>query len=138
MSYFEWTRGIELGHTEIDEQHKRLLLLGEALVEPLIGSAAQKSSATQLQTLIDFTQEHFAFEEDLMRSMTYPGASVHAGCHTMLLSDLRNYCNRVQRGLHTDSYGLTSFLWHWIVLHIGSEDRDLVVWLKSHEQDGGR
>jgi len=138
VTYFEWTSGIELGHTEIDEQHRRLLLLGEDLVEPLISSAAHKSSATRLQPLIDFSQEHFAFEEGLMRSTDYPGAREHAGCHTMLLADLRNYCFREQRGLHTDPFGLTSFLWHWIVLHIGSEDRDLVIWLKSHEPDGGR
>jgi hemerythrin len=68
-----------------------------------------------------------------MRSMGYPGADEHASVHTLLLADLRKYCFRVQRGLHTDSVGLTSFLWHWIVLHIGSEDRDLVIWLKSHD-----
>jgi hemerythrin-like metal-binding protein len=137
VAYFEWTSGIELGHTEIDEQHKRLLLLGEDLVEPLTNSAARKPSATRLQALIDFAQEHFAFEEGLMRSTGYPGAGEHAGCHTMLLVDLRNYCFRVERGLHTDPFGVISFLWHWIVLHIGSEDRDLVIWLKSHEPDGG-
>ena len=138
MAYFEWTSDIELGHTEIDEQHKRLLLLGEDLVEPPIGSPAHKPSATQLQALIDFAQEHFAFEEGLMRSMGYPGADEHASAHTLLLADLSKYCFRVQRGLHTDPVGLTSFLWHWIVMHIGSEDRDLVIWLKSHEPDGER
>jgi len=135
MNYFEWTSGIELGHTEIDEQHKRLLLLGGDLVEPLIGSAACEPIDTQLQALIDFAQEHFAFEQDLMQSTGYPGAVEHTTFHTLLLADLRKYCYRVERGLHTDRVGLASFLWHWIVLHIGSEDRNLVIWLKSHELD---
>jgi hemerythrin-like metal-binding protein len=135
MNYFEWTSGIELGHTEIDEQHKRLLLLGEDLVEPLIGSAACEPIDTQLQALIDFAQEHFAFEQDLMQSTGYPGAVEHTTFHTLLLADLRKYGFRVERGLHTDRVGLASFLWHWIVLHIGSEDRNLVIWLKSHELD---
>jgi hemerythrin len=135
VTYFEWSGGIELGHAEIDGQHKRLLLLGEDLVEPPISSAVHKPSATKLQALIDFAQEHFAFEENLMRSMGYPGADEHANVHTLLLADLRKYCFRVQRGLHTDPAGLTSFLWHWIVLHIGSEDRDLVIWLKSNDPD---
>jgi len=133
VNYFEWTSGIELGHSDIDEQHKRLLLLGEGLVKPQAGSAANGPSAAQLLALIDCAQEHFAFEEGLMRSMAYPGAQQHSNVHMLLLVDLRNYCIRVQRGLHTDYVGLTSFLWHWIVLHIGSEDRDLVTWLKSHE-----
>lgn len=138
MTYFEWTSVIELGHIKIDEQHKRLLVLGEDLVGPLISSAAPKPSATQVQALIDFAQEHFAFEEGLMRSTDYPRADEHASFHTSLLADLRKYCFRVQRGLHTDPIGLISFLWHWIVLHIVSEDRDLVIWLKSHEPDDGR
>lgn len=136
MSYFKWAYGIELDHAEIDEQHKRLLLLGEELVEPLIGSMKLIASGTQLQALIDFAQEHFAFEENLMRSSSYPGTDEHARLHTLLLADLRAYCSRMERGLHTDPVGLISFLWHWIVLHIGSEDRTLVTWLKSNNQDG--
>jgi hypothetical protein len=56
VTYFEWTSGIELGHAEIDGQHKRLLLLGEDLVETPISSAAHRPNATQLQALIDFAQ----------------------------------------------------------------------------------
>lgn len=138
MSYFEWTRGIELGHTEIDEQHRRLILLGEDLVEPLISPAADHPNTIGLQSLIDFAQEHFTFEEGLMCTLAYPGADGHARFHALLLADLRTYCCRMQQGLHTDPVGLISFLWHWIVLHIVSEDRDLVIWLKSREPDRGR
>ena len=143
MTYFEWTDGIALGHTEIDEQHKRLLLLGADLVEPLISSAAPKPIATRLHALIDFAQGHFAFEEGLMRAKGYPGADEHAIFHTSLLADLRKHCFRLERGLPTDTVGLISFLWHWITLHIVSEDRVLVNWLNSHslnshEPDGGR
>ena len=134
MTYFEWNSAIEIGHAEIDEQHKRLLLLGQAAVELL--SAEHKPDATQLQALIDFAQEHFAFEEGLMRSAGYPGADQHAKYHSSLLTELRTYCFKVQRGIHTNPVG-RFFLWNWIVPHIDSADRDLVVWLKSHEPDGG-
>jgi len=127
-----------LGYTEIDEQHKRLLLLGADLVEPLISSAAPKPIATRLHALIAFAQGHFAFEEGLMRANAYPGADEHAIFHTSLLADLRKHCFRLEQGLPADTVGLISFLWHWIVLHIVSEDRVLVNWLKSHDPDGGR
>lgn len=134
MTYFEWTSAFEIGHAEIDEQHKRLLLLGQAAVELL--SAEHKPDTTQLQALIDFAQEHFAFEEGLMRSAGYPGADQHAKYHSSLLTELRTYCFKAQRGLHTNPVG-RFFLWNWIVPHIDSADRDLVVWLNSHEPDGG-
>lgn len=67
MAYFEWTVAIELGHPQIDDQHRQLLLLGEAVVDPLLSAAEHRPGAAQLQALIDFAEEHFAFEEALMR-----------------------------------------------------------------------
>ena len=133
MAYFEWTSDIETGHPEIDEQHKRLLLLGQAAVELL--SAEHKPDATQLQALIDFAQEHFAFEEGLMRSAGYPEAEQHARDHASLLTELLVHCNKVHWGQNTDSVSLTNFLWNWLILHIDIADRELVVWLKTHEPE---
>ncbi len=136
MAYFEWTSDIETGHLEIDEQHKRLLLLAEAVVEPLINSAEHRPGAARLQALIDFTQEHFAFEEALMRSAGYPAVEQHAKYHASLLKELSTYCFKVQRGENTNPVGLIAFLWNWLTLHINSADRELVAWLKSRDHDG--
>lgn len=138
MTYLQWISNIELGHTEIDEQHKRLLLLGEDLAKTPINPATNRPSEKQLQALIDFAQEHFAFEEGLMRSTGFPGVAEHAKFHNTLLAQLRTFCVRMQRGMHTDPVALNSFFGHWIVPHIGSEDRDLVIWLKSHVPDDGK
>ena len=137
MSYFEWTSALGLGHAEIDEQHKRLLRLGEAVVEPLMNSADHQPRASQLQTLIDFAQEHFAFEEGLMRSTAYPEADQHAKYHASLLTELRTYCFRAQQGQNTNPVGLLTFLWNWLFLHITSEDRALVAWINSYESSAG-
>jgi len=138
VRYFEWTSGIELGHAEIDRQHRQMLLLGEELAKSQAKPEGYQPDAIQLQALIDFTQEHFAFEETLMHSTGYPAANEHTSAHTLLLGDLKRFCSRMQQGLHSDHAGLISFLWHWIVLHIGSEDRDFVSWLKSHVPNGGK
>jgi len=138
VRYFEWTSGIELGHIEIDRQHRQMLLLGEELAESQAKPERHQSNAIQLQALIDFAGEHFAFEESLMHSTAYPGANAHASVHTLLLADLRRFFSRMQQGLHSDHAGLISFLWQWIVLHVGSEDRDFVIWLRSHAPNGGK
>ena len=138
MAYFEWTSAIEIGHPEMDEQHKRLLLLCKAVVEPLTNSAEHKLATKQLQALIEFAQEHFEFEEGLMHSAGYPGAGRHANDHTSLLTELRTYFYRVQRGINTNPVGIISFLWDWLVLHIHSSDRELAAWLKSREPNHTR
>ena len=135
---FEWNSDIETGHMEMDDEHKRLLLLCEAVVEPLTNSPEHKPDAAPLRALIDFAQVHFTFEEGLMRSAGYPGADQHARYHASLLAELRTYCFQVQRNLHPNPVGLICFLRNWVILDIDSADRKLVDWLRSHESDGGR
>lgn len=133
MAYFEWRPEIAVGHPLIDEQHRKLLLLGEAVVGPLLDTAEHRPGAEQLRALIDFASEHFAFEESLMRSAGYPDADRHAKYHASLLTELKEYCVKVQQGENTNPAGMISFLWDWLVLHIDSADRQLAVWLKSRE-----
>jgi hemerythrin len=133
VTYIEWNDDIALGHAEIDKQHKQLFLLAEAVVGTLMNSAGRQPGAPELQALTDFAQEHFAFEEGLMRSVAYPEADRHGKNHALLMTELSSYCLSVQDGHHTKPAGLTAFLWNWIARHITSEDRDLVVWVRSHD-----
>ena len=139
MTSFEWTGAHELGHADIDAQHQRMFLLAEAVVDSLVEKGINKAKvgAGQLQALVDFTEEHFAFEEGLMRSTGYPNAEWHAKFHGSLLAELRTYSGKVQRGELTNAVGLVNFLWHWLDHHINSSDRALVVWLRSDEPDVG-
>ena len=134
MIYFKWTSAIEIGHAEIDAQHRKLFLLGEAVVESLVDSEEHKLAALQLQTFIAYAREHFKYEEVQMRSAGYPEADRHSKYHASLLAELVMYCNKVHWGQNTDAEALTSFMWNWLILHIDLADREMVVWLKS--QDG--
>lgn len=135
MIYFKWTTDMEIGHAEIDEQHAKLCLLGEAAVEALAKPDEKKLAAAQLQVFIVFSQEHFKYEEGLMRSSAYPEAERHARDHASLLTELIVHCNKVHWGQNTNPAGLSNFLWNWLILHIDLEDRKLVAWLNSHKPD---
>lgn len=135
MNCFDWTCEIGVGHPEIDRQHKRLFLLGEAVVESLTKSDERKVTVAQLQGFNVFALEHFKYEEGLMRSTSYPKAEQHARDHALLLTELIVECENVHWGRNINPEGLTSFLWNWLILHIDIADRELVAWLKSHEND---
>lgn len=62
---------------------------------------------------------------------------MHAKYHASLLTELTTYCQKVQHGGHSNPVGLISFLWNWLVLHIDSADRELVLWLRAKESGGG-
>ena len=132
MAYFDWNSQVELGYPLLDEQHKRLFSLSEAVAQTLADSAEQRSAAAALLVLIDFAREHFATEEGLMLASSYPDADAHAGAHRSLLAELDDYYSKVQRDRHANLTvtGLVAFLWHWLIVHINSADRELVVWLR--------
>lgn len=132
MAYFQWKPEIALGHLQIDQDHRQMFLLAEAIVEPLLDSTALRRNGAPLQALITFTRKHFAYEEQLMRSSNYPEAAVHANYHAALLIALDSYCSKLARGSNTNPSSFIAFLWDWLVLHIGSVDRKLVTWLASH------
>ena len=136
MTDFKWTSAIEIGHAEIDAQHKLLFLLGEAVAESLVNSADQKPDTARLQALVEFSREHFAYEEGLMRSADFPEVERHAKYHVSLLSELTTFCARMDRGRKTNAASLVDFLWNWLLLHIDTADRDLARWLKAPKTSG--
>ncbi len=131
MTNFEWKGAFDLGHEEIDGQHRRMFLLAEAMVESQVekGSGKIEVDLEQLKALIDFTEAHFAFEEGLMRSTRYPGAAWHAKYHASLLTELRTFFHKVQGGQISNAGGLVRFIWNWLHQHIDTVDRELVDWL---------
>ena len=129
MAHFAWSSDLELGHPQIDEQHKNLLLLGEAVIEPLLDTADPHSGLVQLQVLIDYAAEHFAFEEEVMRAIGYTELDQHAKFHASLLTELRSYHRKLEQGQRTNPARMIGFLADWLMLHINSADRQLVGWL---------
>ena len=136
---FDWTEVVKLGNAELDEQHERMFLLADALVESLVYSGADnvgRDPSRNLQALIDFSYEHFRFEEDLMRSAGYPGTEQHANEHSELLVEIAKHRYEFQLG-HPNVAHVMGYMRNWINRHIDAADRELVVWLRSHLPPAG-
>lgn len=133
QSRFDETELIKLGNAEIDEQHHRMFLLADAIVESLVNAGADGTGSDPLdllQTFIDFSYQHFRFEEDLMRSVDYPGTEAHAEEHSALLTEIGGHRYRFELG-HSNVAQITVYLRDWINRHIDHKDRELVDWLKA-------
>jgi hemerythrin len=132
VAYFEWNSHVELGYPLLDEQHKRLFSLSEAVAQTLVDAEEQRSAEAALLALIGFAEEHFGTEEGLMVASNYPEASTHARVHQSLLAELNDYYSKVRRDRNANLTvtGLVAFLWHWLIVHINSADRELVSWLR--------
>ena len=133
QSRFDRTELIELGNAEIDEQHHRMFQLADAIVESLVNAGADdvgRDPLDLLQAFIDFSYQHFRFEEDLMRSVDYPGTEPHAKDHSALLTQIAWDRYRFEQS-HGNVAQITGYLRNWMNRHIDHQDRELVDWLKA-------
>jgi hemerythrin len=131
MNRFAWTDELVLGHAALDAQHERMFALGRNLVYPLSDPNRHLPGAERLLALTDAVQEHFSFEEDLMRSAGYPGSTRHAGEHAALLSELAEYCARLHWDGDDVPEDVVTFLRDWLSQHIATSDREVVHWFDS-------
>ena len=130
----EWDDAYVLGHATIDDHHRRMFVLVQDLGEMLNLENAGDRWLQAATTLIDHTNRHFEYEEQVMEEAAYPAAAVHRTQHTELLGELEHFCAHphlsLLHGRDRESRGL-SFLLQWLSEHVNHSDRKLADWLRS-------
>ncbi|MBF0333635.1 MAG: hemerythrin family protein [Alphaproteobacteria bacterium] len=112
------------GHPEIDEDHKRLLLLLQELQSAhedkkpeIVGDA--------LRRLEEYTRVHFSREEKMMTTFNYPDIARHKREHAAFITKLSVVKGNI--GDHiADLERIVTFLFDWLVKHINTVDRAMV------------
>lgn len=74
------------------------------------------------QSLIVYTEQHFSFEENLMRRSRYPELNVHIEEHRALTRKAHELQDKFRAGRVAISMQLTSFLKEWLQHHILGSD----------------
>ena len=125
MAIKQWTRELETGIPEIDEQHK--LIIGYInKVNDAAKSGNQEELEEVLEGLLEFTITHFELEEELMEKAGYPFLKAHAMMHETLmkrLADLRMRAINKQENIASE---LQTFLELYLSNHVMNSDHDYV------------
>ncbi|WP_412478932.1 bacteriohemerythrin [Azonexus sp. IMCC34839] len=124
-----WDHKLDTGIDVIDAQHKRIV---EYINELEI--AKQKGDRHLLndiiEQLIDYTQSHFGFEEEMMAEAGYKFIKPHKKVHELFIKRVSEFTLRSAKGedivdeLHT-------MLSKWLINHIANEDRDYAKQVQS-------
>lgn len=112
----------KLGHPELDQQHAQLLLCLENLREFVDGSYSFSAGFSGIQTLLAYTEEHFAYEENLLRQWGYPKLDEHIVQHESLINEVRQQWERVEREGEDIAREIIETIESWIVAHINGSD----------------
>ena len=140
----EWSDTYNIGIEVIDNQHRQILDYINAL-ESIRKTGDRSKIKEVLEDLIDYTQSHFTFEENLLEQVHYQYLPSHRGIHELFVKKLNDYRRRFELGesIENDLHRLLS---KWLINHIQHDDQDYVDavrdnmlnYLKSQEQKKGK
>jgi hemerythrin len=134
----DWNTGIEV----IDDQHKRIVDYINSL-EKAITEQQHAMVGTILDALVEYTQSHFSFEENLLTEAEYELVVPHKAMHDMFIKRVSKYQAQHHAG-EDIARQLYTMLSVWLTHHIKSDDRGYVEIVRNnierrtqHPEDAG-
>jgi len=124
---------LKLDIPEIDSQHETMISLVNLIHETMLQGADKATLDVLLSQLLEHTQIHFAYEEELMSRNNYPGYEAHKSEHNRLMQHLRDLAERYSNGELLLSFAVALELKGWAAVHIEKSDRPLATFLNSQK-----
>lgn len=120
----EWSDELSVGIDIIDKQH---MILVRAI--NLLALAVQYKSSKELlqeifKTLVDYTDTHFSYEEELFGDSDYEDTEEHKAKHRALLHKVSQLKNRFEAGESDIGPEVLKFLVDWLRNHIMGTDKE--------------
>lgn len=132
MSLLTWNSTYSVGVKSLDGQHINLFNMINDLHAAMMSGQAKSVTGGLLTKLVKYTREHFAFEEKMLASTSYPGVTAHRQHHAGLTKQVEEFMARFERGDSTINISLLTFLRDWLTKHIQHEDKQYGPWLNQN------
>lgn len=132
MALLTWSEKYSVGIRSVDDQHLVLFNAINDLHDAMMKGQARKIVGDLLNTLIEYTREHFSCEEKMMESAKYAGLASHMIVHRTLTKQVEEFVARHEKGDLTIGTHLAGFLSDWLTRHILEEDKTYSPWMKEH------
>ena len=120
---FAWKDSYTVQVREMDLQHKRLVNTLNQLHEAMAGGQSNAAMLRILCDLIQYTQQHFAAEEQLMQKHGYARLASHKLEHHELTQRVLHFQEEFRAGKISLGPQVLQFLKHWLVDHIQGSDQ---------------
>jgi len=123
LSFFPWSDEYSVHFRVIDNDHKDLVEIVNALYDAIANAEGRSQVGRTLSRLSTYVDAHFAREEQLMEEYAYPGVVKHKRLHRHLarkVHAIRKVFAENPKSIDPDK--LLKFLREWLVHHILEQD----------------
>lgn len=125
-----WTTDLNTGIDVIDKQHMRIVEYINQL-EAANQRRDRNATGEVLESCVDYTLSHFAFEENLQEEAGYEYCRPHKKVHDLFIRRINEYQRRFELGEDVADE-LHDLLARWLVSHIKQDDADYVAAVKEN------
>ncbi|WP_243544542.1 bacteriohemerythrin [Pseudodesulfovibrio tunisiensis] len=119
----DWDESFSVGVREIDQQHRKLFDLVNALHKAMRTGKGSDILGKVFEELREYTVHHFAHEESLFEEHHYPAMIGHQKEHTKLVDQVLELEKEFKAGRAAITNEVMEFLRNWLVNHIKGTDR---------------
>lgn len=130
MAFAEWTLDLDTGFNDIDDQHKILLDRINAFADAH-ESNNRIDTKIALQNLLDYTIEHFRYEEQMLAEAQYHLLEPHKKVHQNFINKIEAARDRYENGDVAAADELLTLLDGWLFRHIRLNDHGYVESVKK-------
>ena len=123
MPLLEWSDELSVGINSIDDQHKKLVNMINALNDALAEGKADELLVKIFDGLAVYTVKHFGYEEDLFAQHGYQESEAHKNEHQALIAQVKNLQDKMNEGDFMISVEVMAFLKDWLTNHIMKTDK---------------
>jgi len=122
MPYLEWKDSLAMGIKSIDDQHRQLVDMVNALHDEAETSGHLHCPAPELVARLKaYAAEHFHIEEGYMQAFGYPEFETHQKEHEGFIATVNGFETACTEG-SAGAADVLAFLKEWLVRHIVDED----------------
>lgn len=126
----QWSDSLATGIPLIDDQHKTLCSLINALHRAMCEHQSDAVMEKLLGELKEYTVTHFSTEEQIFSHSEYPNVSDHMAIHKKFVDTIQDFAKNIATGKAKVSMELLSFLKDWLIKHIQGTDQHYVAFVK--------
>lgn len=133
---FKWKESYCLNINEIDNQHKRLLEIGDEVYDIAIlddGYDHYDEIMTVLDKLLEYIEYHFNYEENMLKKYNYEELHDQEEEHSFYIHKVKLIASRedIDDNQRETILEILDFLAQWITSHIMVSDRKYAIYLKE-------